>query len=98
MLGYSRSREDYIHILYTKYFRMNKIIFIYGEDCVKCHTLKPHIQRYCDDNWYDLEEIRYDDFEGKDNIVSLPTLIIKGETDRYLTEEDIILFITDKLW
>ena len=72
-----------------------KLVLIYGDDCVKCHTLKPHIQKFCDNNGYELEEIRYEDYEWKDNITALPTLIIKGEeSDRYLTDEDLVLFIT----
>lgn len=74
---------------------MQKLVLVYGDDCVKCHTLKPHILKFCENNWYELEEVRYEDFEWKDNITALPTLIIKWEeSDRYLTDEDLILYIT----
>lgn len=76
---------------------MEKILLIYGDDCVKCHTLKPHIKRFCEDNGYELEEIRYEDYEEKDNITALPTLIVKWEeSDKFLTDDDLILFITNK--
>ena len=43
MRGYSWSREDFRELLYTKYRSMKEAIYILGNDCSKCHLIKPHV-------------------------------------------------------
>jgi hypothetical protein len=50
MKGYSWSKSDFREILYSKYNQMKEAIFIEGPDCARCHQIKPHAQRYCEDN------------------------------------------------
>jgi hypothetical protein len=42
-ISFNKKRENY-------YNQMKEAIFIEGLDCARCHQMKPHCQRYCEDN------------------------------------------------
>lgn len=99
MKGYSRSREDYLHILYSKYFKMKEAIFIEWDDCVRCFTMKPHAQRWCEDNGYEFQVFRFDDTSVSEfDVQSVPTLVLKenGEVKQILNEEWMVWLISGK--
>ena len=33
-----------------------KVLFISGPLCSRCHTLKPYLEKYCEEKWYELIE------------------------------------------
>lgn len=57
---------------------MNEAIFIEGEDCSKCHIMKPHAQRRAENNGYEFQNFKFDDASVKEfNVESVPMLILK---------------------
>jgi hypothetical protein len=49
MKGYSWSRKDFIDLLIKKY-PMKEALYIEGESCSKCYTMKPHIKKWAEEN------------------------------------------------
>jgi thiol-disulfide isomerase/thioredoxin len=99
MKWYSRSREDFIHVLYSKYYKMKEAIFIEGSDCAKCHMMKPHAQRYCEDNWYEFQTFRFDDASVSEfNVQTVPMLVLREDwvVTQILNEEGIVNLISNK--
>lgn len=99
MKGYSWSKSDFREILYSKYFKMKEAIFIEGSDCSKCHMMKPHAQRYCEDNWYEFQTFRFDDASVSEfDVESVPMLVLKEDwvVKEILNEEWIVLLISNK--
>lgn len=101
MLGYSRSREDFIDQLVLKYSKyiMKEVIFIEWESCSKCHMMKPHVQKRCEKNWYEFQAVKFDDVSVKEfKIDSVPMVIIKEKwyVKDILKEEDIVNLISNK--
>jgi len=98
MKWYSRSKEDFIHVLYSKYYKMKEAIFIEWDSCSKCMMMKPHVQKRAEDNWYEFQVFRFDDANVKEfQIDSVPMLIIKenGIVEWILKEEDIVNLISN---
>ena len=99
MKGYSWSKEDFREILYSKYFKMKEAIFIEWDSCARCHQIKPHCQRYCEDNWYEFQTFRFDDASVSEfNVESVPMLVLKEDwvVKEILNEEWIVLLISNK--
>lgn len=104
MLWYSRTRYDYIQKLVKKYrekpfntvskSNMKEVVYIYGEDCSRCHTLKPHVEKWCYQNWYTFKEMKYTD--SWMDIASIPVVqIIDGEWERILDYDGIVNLIAN---
>ena len=104
MLGYSRNREDFIQKLARKYrekpfytvskSNMKEFIYIYGEDCPKCHQLKPHVEMWCSKNWYTFKAMQYADSWLE--ISSIPMAqIIDENWEQILDMEWIVNFISN---
>jgi hypothetical protein len=52
--------------------------------------MKPHAQRWCEDNGYDFQVFRFDDTSVSEfDVQSVPTLVLKedGEVKQILNEE-----------
>lgn len=99
MKWYSWSKEDFREILYSKYKLMNEAIYIEWESCSKCYTMKPHVQKWAEENWYEFQVFRFDDANVKEfQIDSVPMLILKenGIVEWILKEEDIVHLISNK--
>lgn len=70
---------------------MKEAIFIEWEACSRCHQMKPHCQRYCEDNWYEFQTFRFDDASVSEfQVESVPMLILK--------EDWIVTQILDMDW
>lgn len=98
MKGYSRSRQDYIDLLVTKYYRMKEALFIEWDSCSKCYLMKPHIKKRAEENRYEFQVFRFDDTNVKEfQIDSVPMLILKenGIVEWILKEEDIVDLISN---
>lgn len=67
--------------------------YVYWEDCSKCHSLKPRVEKSAQAKWIDLEEVEIRD--NKDpNIMTIPTLVVENwETVKYLTDQDLVEYI-----
>jgi hypothetical protein len=79
MKWYSRSRADFLELLYSKYKPM-EAIYIEGLDCSKCYLMKPHAQKRAEANWYEFQVFRFDDTSVKEfDIQSVPMLILKED-------------------
>lgn len=89
MKGYSQDRAYFIDLL-TKKYPMEEFILITTPDCVKCKFLKPHVEKWCKENWYTFKEMMYS--KGMDDITSVPCAMI-GE-DTILDYEWILSLIT----
>jgi hypothetical protein len=99
MRYYNLSREDFIHILYSKYYKMKEAIFIEGLDCAKCHQIKPHVQRYCEDNWYEFQTFRFDDASVEVfDVQTVPMLVLKENwvVKEILDMDGIVNLISNK--
>lgn len=93
MKGYSWSREDFLELLYTKYRSMKEAIYILGNDCSKCHLIKPHVVARATKNWIQLHEVLFDDDSVKEfKIESVPMLVLREnwEVTDILDEQWII--------
>lgn len=88
MEGYSRSRQDFIQKLAEKYIekpvytvtknKMKEAIYIEGESCVRCFTMKPHVKSRAEENWYEFQTFRFDDESVKEfDIQAVPMLVIR---------------------
>lgn len=99
MKWYSWSKEDFREILYSKYKLMNEAIYIEWESCSKCYMMKPHVQKWAEENGYELQVFRFDDANVKEfQIDSVPMLILKenGIVEWILKEENIVHLISNK--
>ena len=52
---------------------MEKAIYYYSEDCVKCRFLEPHVEKRAEENWIKLEKRLYTIAENE--ITSVPMLL-----------------------
>lgn len=67
--------------------------YVYGEDCSKCHSLKPRVERSAQSKMIDLKELEIKDCKDP-NVMTIPTLIVEnGETVKYLTDESLVEYI-----
>lgn len=108
MLGYSRSRQDFIEKLAKKYREkslytvtknnMKEAIYIMGNDCSRCHLMKPRVVARATENWVSLQEVLFDDENVKEfQISSIPMLVIRedGEVKEILDEVGIVNLISN---
>lgn len=77
MKGYSRAKEDFRYLIFNKY-KMREAIYIEWDSCPKCYMMKPHVQKWCEANWYEFQIFRFDDTSVKEfDIQSVPMFILK---------------------
>lgn len=80
MKGYSRDKEDFREKIILKYkkYLMKEAIFIEWEACSKCHMMKPHVEKWAKENWYEFQTFRFDDASVSEfQVESVPMLILK---------------------
>lgn len=73
---------------------MKELTYVYGEDCSKCHQLRPHVEKWCSENWYNFVAMQYADswFE----VTSIPTAIVnRWEWDEILDFDWIIALLSN---
>lgn len=109
MQGYSQSREYYFQRLVKKYVenpvytvtknQMKEAIYIEWENCSKCMMMKPHVQKWCEENWYEFQVVRFDDTSVKEfNVQAVPMLVFRWDNlvTEILNEEQIVHLISNK--
>ena len=109
MQGYSQSREYYFQRLVKKYVEntvytvtknhMKEAIYIEWESCSKCMMMKPHVQKWCEENWYEFQVVRFDDTSVKEfDVQAVPMLVFRwdGVVSEILNEEQIVHLISNK--
>lgn len=109
MQGYSQSREYYFQRLVKKYVenpvytvtknQMKEAIYIEWESCSKCMMMKPHVQKWCEENWYEFQVVRFDDTSVKEfDVQAVPMLVFRwdGVVSEILNEEQIVHLISNK--
>lgn len=74
---------------------MKEIVFIYGDDCSKCHQIRPHVEKWASNNGYNFQAVKY--AGSWLEITSIPTMqVIEDGGEQILNFEWIIDFITKK--
>ena len=109
MQGYSQSREFYFQRLVKKYVKnpvysvtknqMKEAIYIEWESCSKCMMMKPHVQKWSEENWYECQIVKFDDTSVKEfKIESVPMLVLKEDwvVKEILNEDWIVHLISNK--
>lgn len=109
MIGYSRSREDWIRELAKKYKetpvytvtknQMKEAIYIEWESCSKCYMMKPHVKKWSEENWYEFQNFLFSDVGVKEfQIESVPMLVLKEDwiVKDILNEEGMVNLISNK--
>lgn len=90
MKGYSRSKEDFRYLIYNKYKMSKKeLTYVFWPDCSKCHQLRPHVEKWCSENWYNFVPMQY--WEDLLDITSIPTAIIDKEDGKEMLDFDGIV-------
>ena len=102
MKRYSRSKSDFREKLIEKYVRkpslyryqksMKECVLISTNDCAKCRYIKPHLEKWCKENWYKFKEMEY--WPWMDEVTSVPCAMIWE--DVILNNEWILELITSK--
>ena len=108
MEGYSQDRWFYYRRLIKKYIenpvysvtknQMREAIYIEWENCSKCMMTKPHVQKWCEENWYEFQAVKFDDVSVKEfDIQSVPMLVLRtDDMQDILNEERIVHLISNK--
>lgn len=89
MKWYSWSKEDFREALIRKYTKMKEINFIYWPDCSKCHFIRPHLEKWCKENWYNFVAMPY--WETEMELTSIPVAIVNNWEDTEIIDYDGIL-------
>ena len=106
MKGYSRSKSDFREMLIRKYHQewiekpvytvtknnMKECVLVTSADCVKCKFVKPHLEKWCKENWFKFKEMEYGPW--MDEVTSVPCAMI-GD-DVILDNDGILELITNK--
>lgn len=68
---------------------MKEIVYIYGEDCAKCHQLMPHVEKFANDKGYNLQKVQYADSWLE--ITSIPMAQVIDEKGEQILDFDWIV-------
>lgn len=72
-----------------------EVVYIYWEDCAKCHTLKPHVEKWAEKNKYNFQAVKYAD-SGME-ITSIPMMqVIDEEGERILDYDGIVNLLSNQ--
>lgn len=101
MKEYSRSKEDFREKIILKYkkYLMKEAIYIEWDACSKCYLMKPHVQKWSEENWYEFQPFRFDDASVKEfNVQTVPMLILRVDwnVEKVLNDEDIVNLISNQ--
>lgn len=109
MKGYSQDRWFYYRRLTKKYVenpvytvtknQMREAIYIEWDNCSKCMMTKPHVQKWCEENWYEFQVVRFDDTSVEEfQIESVPMLVLKTDwvVDQILDMDWIVHLISNQ--
>lgn len=74
---------------------MNEFIFIFGDDCSKCHQLMPHCEKRADGHWYKFKGLRYADSGLEITSIPMAQVITNGE-EQILDFDGIVNLISNQ--
>lgn len=96
MKWYSRSKEDFRYLIYNKYKMSKKeLTYVFWPDCSKCRQLRPHVEKWCSENWYNFVPMQY--WEDLLDITSIPTAILDKEDGKEMLDfEGIVQLLSSK--
>ena len=63
--------------------KMKEIVYIYWEDCSKCHQLRPHVEKWASDNGYNFQAVKYAESELQVASIPIVQLIENGKESIY---------------
>lgn len=64
----------------TESRKMKEAIYIEGEACSKCYLMKPHVQKWAEENWLEFQNFLFSDVAVKEfQIDSVPMLVLKED-------------------
>lgn len=75
-------------------------IFIEWDSCSRCYVMKPHVQKWAENNWYEFQTFRFDDASVKEfNVQAVPMLVLREDwvVKEILNEEGIVNLISNQL-
>ena len=78
---------------------MREAMYIEWESCSKCYVMKPHVQKWADENWYEFQNFLFSDiWMSEFKIESVPMLVLKedGAVKQILNEEWIVNLLSKK--
>lgn len=73
---------------------MKEVVFIYGEDCSKCHQIRPHIEKWAGENGYNFQAVKY--AESKLEVASIPILQVIDEGKESIYDFDGMVDLISK--
>lgn len=79
--------------------QMREAIYIEWDNCSKCMMTKPHVQKWCEENWYECQIVKFDDTSVKEfQIESVPMLVLKTDwvVEQILDMDWIVHLISNK--
>ena len=85
--------------IWTKSRKMKEAIYIEWDACSKCYLMKPHVQKWSVENWYEFQSFRFDDASVKEfNVQAVPMLILRVDwnVEKVLNDEDIVNLISNQ--
>ena len=73
---------------------MKEIVYIYWEDCAKCHQLMPHVEKWAGDKGYNFQKVQYAD-SGLE-ITSIPMAQVIDEKGEQILDFEWIVNLISK--
>lgn len=73
---------------------MKEIVYIYWEDCAKCHQLMPHVEKFAKDGGYNFQKVQYAD-SGLE-ITSIPMAQVIDEKGEQILDFEWIVNLISK--
>jgi len=72
-----------------------EVVFIYGEDCSKCHQIRPHVEKWASNNGYNFQAVKYDESELQ--VASIPILqVIEDGKESIYDFDGIVALLSNK--
>lgn len=70
---------------------MKEVVYIYGEDCSKCHQLRPHVEKRASENHYNFQAVKY--AESELQVASIPILQVLEDGKESIYDFDWIVHL-----
>lgn len=71
-----------------------EVVFIYGEDCSKCHQIRPHVEKWASEKGYKFQAVKY--AESELQVASIPILeVIEDGKESIYDFDGIVALISN---
>lgn len=74
--------------------KMKELVYIYWEDCAKCHQLMPHVEKWAEEKGYKLQKVQYAD-SGLE-ITSIPMAQVTDDGGEQILDFEWIVNLISK--